>query len=285
MAPVASSKSSYYDTAAAAAAAAEPAGTSDYVAHHASADHRYAGAAVTAAASSKISDLLHSSADSYAAYDSRNPGRQPPSAYYDSSRPHAHHQHHQHQHASSTMAPPTTALGKHDIPADFDDAPTKRQRMVQPSTTWPSAAAPYASHAHPQQQYANGSSRSWTDLPSTAAAAAAGVDGYGGYYQKHTAPPTPGVNHGSSAYQPQYHQQPPSTGDHHAYHYNQPQQHYQQQQQHGYHHGQHHQHQQSASSAPYYGAPPPPPPPPPPAAKYDYANDGAYYQHHPSHQM
>ncbi|KAJ1662309.1 hypothetical protein GGF38_003357, partial [Coemansia sp. RSA 25] len=35
MAPVASSKSSYYDTAAAAAAAAEPAGTSDYVAHHA----------------------------------------------------------------------------------------------------------------------------------------------------------------------------------------------------------------------------------------------------------
>ncbi|KAJ2337894.1 hypothetical protein GGH92_007408, partial [Coemansia sp. RSA 2673] len=130
---------SYYDT-----AGATESDASEYATHHPAADHRHA-------ASSKISDLLQPNADNYSAYDSRHSGRQAQStAYYDSTRPQA-------------VAAPT-ALGKHEM-ADFEDAPTKRQRMVQPSTTWPTAAA--SSYAHPQQ-YAGAGSRSWTDLPSTA---------------------------------------------------------------------------------------------------------------------
>ncbi|KAJ2820818.1 hypothetical protein FBU31_005104, partial [Coemansia sp. 'formosensis'] len=233
---------SYYDTATA------ESGATDYATHHQPADHRHAPAA-----SSKISDLLQSNADTYQAYDSRHSGRQAPSTgYYDGSRPH------------STAVP--TALGKHEMLADFEDAPTKRQRMVQPSTMWPTAAAPSSSYAHPHPQYAGtGTSRSWTDLPSAAAASTtAAAEGYGhnqaDYYQKYAAPPAPATtNHGSSsAYQSQYQA---ASGDPHAYHYGQ-QQHYQQ---HGY------QQQQGASSASYYGAP---------TGKYDYSKDtqAAYYQ-------
>ncbi|KAJ2745662.1 hypothetical protein GGI20_001987 [Coemansia sp. BCRC 34301] len=267
---------SYYD-------ASEPTGTFDYNAP--SADPRYAGATVTTTVSSKISDLLHSSTDAYATYDPRHPSRQPPPAYYDSSYPHHHHHHHT---SSASSAVATTALGKHELVGDYDDAFTKRQRMVPPSTTWPTTTAPYASHAHPQQQqqYATGitSRRSWNDLPSAAPSASTtnGADGYGGYYQNHTVTPTPAANHSSGMYQPQYHQQTASSSrDHHAHHYNQQQQqHYQQQ--HAYHHGHHHNPQQSASSASYYGAPPPPPPPSHSVANYDYTNDGTYY---PRHQM
>ncbi|KAJ2867841.1 hypothetical protein GGH94_000509 [Coemansia aciculifera] len=226
---------SYYDT----AGATEP-GASEYATHHQAADHR-------PAASSKISDLLQPNADTYSAYDSRHSGRQPQSTvYYDSTRPHG-------------VAAPT-ALGKHEMLADFEDAPTKRQRMVQPSTTWPTA--PASSYAHPQQ-YAGAAagSRSWTDLSSAATATA--VEGYSHNYQKYPAPPATTANsHGSStAYQSQYQQVAP--GDHHAYY---SQQHYQQ---HGY------QQQQSASGASYYGAP---------TAKYDYPKESqaAYYQRQPT---
>ncbi|KAJ2777347.1 hypothetical protein GGI18_004212, partial [Coemansia linderi] len=213
-------------------------GATDYAASHQPGDHRYA-------ASSKISDLLQPSADTYAAYDSRHPGRQPPStAYYEGTRP---------------PAVASTALGKHEI--DFEDTPTKRQRMVQSSTTWPAS-----SYAHPQH-HAGHASRSWTDLPSAAAGSGAPAEGYGhgqaGYYhQKYAAPSTSATsNHGtSSAYQAQYHQA--ASGDH-AY-YSQQQQHYQQ---HGY-------HQQGASGSSYYGTG---------TAKYDYSKDpqAAYYQRQP----
>ncbi|KAJ2732366.1 hypothetical protein IW152_003839 [Coemansia sp. BCRC 34962] len=216
------------------------AGATDYAASHQPGDHRYA-------ASSKISDLLQPSADNYTTYDSRHPGRQPPpsTAYYDGTRP------------PTTVA--STALGKHEI--DFEDTPTKRQRMVQSSTTWPAS-----SYAHPQH-YAGHASRSWTDLPSAAASSGAPVEGYGHsqadyYHQKYAAPlASTANNHGSnSAYQAQYHQAAP--GDH-AY-YNQQQQHYQQ---HGY-------QQQGTSGSSYYGTG---------TAKYDYSKDpqAAYYQRQP----
>ncbi|KAJ1735980.1 hypothetical protein LPJ61_000239 [Coemansia biformis] len=179
---------------------------------------------------SRVADLLHSGAETNG--NGALPGAHSTAAYYDGKTP-----------GPAAKYSSGAASGKHEIAGpEYDDTPSKRQRMMQQAATWPATAQHYA-HETPQQS--------------------------------HLPPPTQQQQQPQQL-QPHYRHQDgrawaasadPSTAIPPVYGYNGQTRHYNTAQQYAY-QTPHQQNEQyySGSSAYYHGS-----------SKYDYANGSAYY--------